>query len=275
MSEPKKTPQISALTVMRHEITQHLHSAYNTNQLLSMRHKTPKDKRDMSQIKSDVLSALKKFSNWIDYSANPSEYDAYMQTNLQNVDIVKVIRSIYERIVELVTSEHKINFQLKTGIESVFVVTDVKRLETILYNLISNSARHANRLVDNKIVLEIKNNDTDVVISVRDLSGGITPEEEVEIFEAYKSAEASTICPATGLGLGLAVALKLANEMQGKIMLETLVGHGSEFSIILPKNLELPTGTSAVNDVHDSFAPDETAILIYFSDVSENGEEQI
>ena len=264
---PKNVPHLSALTFIRHEISRHMHNIYNTNQLLSMRHKTVKDQRDINLIKSNSLAALKKFSNFAEYHANPNDRDAYTQVNLQNVDIVKVVRSMYERIVELVAVERNINFRLKTGVDSVLVVADIKRLEIILYNLISNSARHATRTDDNKIVLEIKNNDNHVVISVRDLSGGIMPEDQDIIFEAYKSAESSAIHPKTGSGLGLAVSLKLAHEMNGKIMFETIPGHGSEFSVVLPKGHSLPKEAATVSDICDTFEPDDMLILMYFSDV--------
>jgi len=261
-------PKLSTVTIVRHEISQHLHNVYNANQLLTIQARTARAQSHTSQIKSNILSAMRILSNYIDYIANPEEYDEYMRVSFKEIDIVKFIRRMQLSITELITSDYNINLSLKTGAESIFVITDSKRLEKILYNLVSNSVRHAVKKEKQKIVWSVKETDDSVTVSVRDLSGGI--ETEDNIFEAYKSSENSAIDPATGLGLGLAATLKLASEMQAEIALENMPGIGAEFSVIMPKTVELPREMSVVSDSgNDMFEIDEELLLMYFGDVFE------
>jgi len=265
----KNVPELSGLTMVRHEINQHLHNVHNANQLLSHRLKTAKDKSLTHTIAANNLSALKKIGNVMDYIATINGHDKYTQVNLQKIDIVKMVRLIVARIVEIIPVEHNINLSLKTGMESIFIVTDIKRVEKILYNLISNSVKPASQTGDNKISLEVKEVGNDVVISVRDLAGGITEAEEQIIFQAYKNAETSAISTTTGFGLGLAVSLMHAKQMNGLITFKNLAGKGLEFSLNLPKDLQLKKSQSFVGDTSVTFEPSDELIMIAFSDVRE------
>lgn len=278
MKIPKNTPSLNAITIARHEINQHLHNVHNSNQALAIYVKGDKAQCHMEQMKINNLAVLKKFGNLMDYMANPCEYDEYMQVNFKKLDIIQAVRSMQKQISEYVSVDN-INLQLKTGIESIFVTTDIRRLKKILYNLLSNSMRHTRSGGTKKIVLSVKDIGDSVVVSVRDLSGGCLRNlsngflcHESDVLEALKNKEISTVDPMLGFGLWFAVSLKFANEIGAKLEINNTSETGCEASVILPKEIEdPPIAASIVSDSIGILDPDESLINVYFSDIFEEG----
>src|SRR6266542_4649770 len=69
-----------------------------------------------------------------------------------------------------------------------------------------------------------------VAVSVADTGPGITPAERGRIFRPFWSRDGR------GTGLGLAIANELAQALGGQIVLETEVGRGSTFELVLPSS---------------------------------------
>ena len=68
------------------------------------------------------------------------------------------------------------------------------------------------------------------MVHVADEGPGIAASERERIFEPFQKGSDS----GEGTGLGLAIARRLARAMGGEIQLQTAVGEGSRFSLILP-----------------------------------------
>jgi len=249
MSEvTKNISEISGLTVLKHEIVQHLHNVNNMNQLLAMYAKTDKTQNITDQIRLQSFNALRKFNDFADYVTSSKCYDAFTQVSLHKVEIITTVRKIHERLLKLVTAECNVNISFKSGVDSIFVATDVRRLEKILCNFVSNSVRNMPNPGVRKIRWSVKDSVDSVIISIKDLSGGLTEDDELVIAEAYKTTDYSAICTMSGFELGLAVSLKHAREISAKLSIKNTPGVSVEFSISLPKNLEATEDKPALGD---------------------------
>ena len=71
-----------------------------------------------------------------------------------------------------------------------------------------------------------------ILISVRDCGGGIAPEIKSRIFEPFFTTKA--LSTKRGTGLGLSMAYELAKKMKAGLAVESVVGQGSTFTLILP-----------------------------------------
>jgi signal transduction histidine kinase len=67
------------------------------------------------------------------------------------------------------------------------------------------------------------------MIHVADEGAGIDPADQERIFEPFEKGNSSA-----GSGLGLAIARRLARAMGGEIQLQSVVGEGSRFTLVLP-----------------------------------------
>jgi len=79
-----------------------------------------------------------------------------------------------------------------------------------------------------------------VMIIVSDSGIGMTPEQMGKLFHEFSQADASTTRKYGGTGLGLAISKRFCQMMGGDITVESVHGHGSTFTIRLPRIVEVP-----------------------------------
>ena len=82
-----------------------------------------------------------------------------------------------------------------------------------------------------------------VAVAVRDFGCGIAPEHLPRVFEPFFTTKA--LSTRRGTGLGLSVVYELAKKMEAGLALESTVGQGSVFSLILPAQAEASTPSTA------------------------------
>jgi HAMP domain-containing protein/CheY-like chemotaxis protein/signal transduction histidine kinase len=199
----------------------------------------------------------------------------------------------------------RLNFEVYTDPQLArSLVTDSKRLQQVLKNLLSNAFKFTEQ---GGVQLSVSvanggwsedhpvlgNAASVVAFQVTDTGIGIPQEKQRIIFEAFQQADAGTSRKYGGTGLGLAISRELASLLGGEIQLRSTLGKGSTFTLYLPLTyvgpsasapsrdrkiasatspLQLSAATVAEDEVErllddrDNIKPDDTVLLIVEDD---------
>lgn len=111
------------------------------------------------------------------------------------------------------------------------VVGDPERLRQILLNLVGNAVKFTDA---GSVAIRATVRDTVVATTVTDTGIGIPPEDLPHIFEAFRQADGNLARRHGGAGLGLAIAQRLAELMDGEITVESRQDEGSTFTLTMP-----------------------------------------
>jgi CheY-like chemotaxis protein len=119
------------------------------------------------------------------------------------------------------------------------VVGDALRLRQLIWHLLGNAVKftQSGEVEVSASASRRGNAEVDITIAVRDTGIGIRPEQVGSIFESFRQLETGLSRNYPGLGLGLAVAQKLAVLLGGAIKVESELGQGSIFTVQVPLRL--------------------------------------
>jgi hypothetical protein len=142
-------------------------------------------------------------------------------------------------LVEPSAKRRGIKLSMEYPEESVPAHVDSLHLKQVLFNLIQNALRYTSS--GGQVSLRAAlHEDSSVAIQISDTGVGIAPEHLDSIFEPYVSRPAnSTGTEERGIGIGLSVCRALMELNGGTILVESQVGKGSTFSLVLPRGKDL------------------------------------
>ncbi len=206
------------LSKFAHELRNPLTTLYSTVQLIEFQHPEVKNFKYWSNLSADIEYMEQLIAQLSDFSkSNKMAKDSFSLLHL----LEQVCLSFAATIVSSdVTFTSKIDpaIHLMTG--------DKTKLQEVLLNLLKNAYDAA--LPDNTIDLEAISADNKVEIHISDTGCGIPFELLPTIFDPFVTYKAH------GTGLGLAICKQIVEAHGGSISVESTLGIGTKFSVILP-----------------------------------------
>ena len=128
-------------------------------------------------------------------------------------------------------SRKGIALDVKVPEAPLMIHSDRRAINQVLLNLTNNAIKFTET---GQVSLELsqhrKNGDVTTEFTVRDTGIGISPEDQAKLFQAFRQVGNTR---SEGTGLGLHLSRKLANMLGGEIQMESTVGQGSSFSLLL------------------------------------------
>jgi signal transduction histidine kinase len=141
----------------------------------------------------------------------------------EEVDLEQLVGQAYETFSEE-AKRRSIDYSVDVRDRPV-IVSDGDRVLQIVDNLLSNAFRATPD--GGRITLELQRSNGQIRVAVEDTGPGIAPEHRERLFRAFVSEAGST-------GLGLTIAKELSSALGGRIDLDSEVGRGSRFELVLP-----------------------------------------
>ena len=162
----------------------------------------------------------------------------------ERVDVRTIARNAVEASQPLMQSARHV-LVVSLPDEPLWVDGDPVRLAQILANLLDNSAKYTDD--GGRIALELKRGENaQAVVTVRDNGTGIAPEALPRMFAMFTRGDRTSARGQGGLGIGLALARRLAEMHEGKLEARSDgLGEGSEFTLRLPLSEPMTSAASS------------------------------
>jgi len=259
------------LANMSHEIRTPLNSVIGFSDLLELEVKDPKQIQYLRAIKNGGKTLLSLINNILDLSKIES---GHMKVELHPLHLKPFLRDIMTMFIEPGKKKGlEITCHMGENIPE-WIIADETRIRQILFNLISNAIKFTPK---GSVVLNISAQSSaisgmiNISFSVKDTGIGISPKNQVKIFDAFVQNDGQDTRQYGGTGLGLAICRKLAHLMNGDLLIESRIKEGSTFTLNL-RNIEISESLFVDEEnIHDqktvTFSP---AKILIVDDIAEN-----
>ena len=161
-----------------------------------------------------------------------------------------------------------------------FLVADEQRLSQVITNLLSNACKftpeQGSITVDATVEEEGENGEIRLRMSVKDTGIGISAEQQSKLFRSFEQADGGISRRFGGTGLGLAISKSIVEMMDGRIWIESELGHGAAFifSVALRRSRRSPKGILPEGVSWDNLrvlvVDDADDVLEYFTSIAQS-----
>ena len=219
------------LVNLSHELRTPLNVISSTNQLLVGLSKKDTIKSDKLAYYIDISERnCNRLLNLVNNILDNTKLQSKMYTlNLKEVDIIYLVEETSLTLIDYIKSK-SIELIIDPEVEEKIILCDDYEIERCIVNLVSNAAKFTPE--GGNITITIKDLDDKVMISVLDTGVGIEEKYHKTIFDRFNQVDNDE--SKGGSGLGLSITSKIVELHKGEIYVESKVGEGSNFVIILP-----------------------------------------
>ena len=202
---------------------------------------------DLLKLISDILDLSKVEAGKMDVSIAP-------------VDLVTLASDI-EQMFRPIAEQQSLDFAVEVAPDTPDpVVTDERRVQQVLKNLLSNAFKFTE---DGSVRLRVgpppagtrftrsrlRAAPAVIAFSVVDTGIGIASDQLLVIFEAFQQADGTTNRRYGGTGLGLSISREIARLLDGELQVESEPGKGSVFTLLLPAVAEPQSARTSMTEI--------------------------
>ena len=206
-----------------HELKTPLQSIIGSAELLENDLVKPEDtKRFVGNIKNEATRLVSLINDII----RLSQLDEDSEPVTESVDLYDVANEVVEI---LTVSAAKKQVELHLNGESCVMKGIRRYLYEIIYNLCDNAIRYNKD--GGKVIVDLKNKDSNIILSVSDTGIGIPTEHQSRIFERFYRVDKSHSKETGGTGLGLSIVKHAVAYHGGKLKLDSTVNVGTTITV--------------------------------------------
>ena len=220
------------LANISHEIRTPMNSIIGFAEILDKNIKDPRLKSFIKIIQSAGNTLLVLINDLLDLSKIEAGKMKIIKSKIELHDIIQEVCDMFTLSVQ--QKRLKFILEVDPNTQKTFLL-DATRLRQILFNVIGNAIKFTDKGFV-KLIIKAQNIDKsklDLIFLVEDSGIGIAKNEQKKIFNIFEQQSTQDHKKYKGSGLGLAITKKLLQMMNGTISLESKVGVGTTFKIVL------------------------------------------
>lgn len=157
-----------------------------------------------------------------------------MAFTLESLSLADVVKEAGQQMDQMLRRK-SLSYTVDIPPDLPLIVSDRTKLKQVLFNLLSNAMKFTNK---GGVSVVVRQHAMGVRLDVNDTGIGIKPEHLSVIWEDFRQVDQSRTREFGGTGLGLSITRKLVERLGGTISVESIVGVGTTFTVMLP--LEAP-----------------------------------
>ena len=223
------------LSSMSHEIRTPLNAIVGFSQVLEDEDLSDSAKEEVK----DILSASESLLEIVNGILDISKIEANkIEIVNQEYNFNEVLKSLVA-LTKARMGDKKLDFRtdFDSTIPSV-LYGDHTRIKQIILNILTNSVKYTkNGYIDFKVSAVQKDDICRLIISVEDSGIGIKKENIDKLFSKFERFDLDKNITIEGTGLGLAITKKLVDLMNGKIVVQSVYGQGSRFTVAIDQRI--------------------------------------
>jgi signal transduction histidine kinase len=229
------------LSTMSHELRTPLNAIGGYAQLMEMGVRgpiTPEQRTDLASIQRSQAHLLGLVDAVLNYAQLGAGRIVYLTGNIPLVDVVHSV----ETFVAPQMAAKGLGCMFVPFPHPLTVCADAGKVRQIVLNLIGNAIKFTTKgghvtitCVDPEPEIHLDGGRRMLAVRVTDTGAGIPEANLDSIFDAFVQVDRRLTSPGSGVGLGLAISRDLARGMGGDITVESTLGVGSTFTLLLPE----------------------------------------
>jgi len=211
--------------------------------------------QEILQVVAKQSSHLK---NMIDQILIYSRLEAGKQpVRIEEIQLTKIVSEMKDTF-DFLCRQKGIDMRWEIPRDSMPIRSDLTRVKEVISNLIQNAVKYTDRGSITVRMAKLSSTDA-IMVEVEDTGMGISEHHMASIFEPFMQAhKTSSEHSRGGIGLGLSIVRKHLEQIKGTIHVESELGKGSTFRIILPRNHDKPRSrTQRLLGFLKSYSPSE------------------
>lgn len=248
-SEKANQMKSDFLSSMSHEIRTPLNAIVGFSEFV----KTSKTIEEAQENADDILSASKTLLEILNGILDISKIEA---GKLEIVETQYNAIELFDEVVRLIkprTAQKGLEFKVKIAEDlPQYLYGDYVNLKKSTINLLTNAVKYTKEgWIEFTVNFVNKDGVCRLLISVEDTGRGIKAEDIEKLFDQFQRLEEDRNTTTEGTGLGLAITKQIMELMGGKVIVQSVYGRGSKFSLSLDQKIvEKPT-TIVVEQVNE------------------------
>ena len=237
IEEEKEKIRLDFFTNISHELRTPVNIILSSIQVLKLKLDTL-DKNNYNYfskyiniMQQNTFRLIKLINNLIDSTKIDSES---IDIHPINADIISFIEDTCSSVLHFIKSKH-MNLVFDTDVEEEIISFDPDLIERVLLNLLSNAVKFNKE--NGTIFINVRLEEKDVVVEVKDEGIGIPKDKIPTIFERFEQVRTKMKSEREGSGIGLYIVKSLIQMHDGSVKIESEEGKGCSTIFTLPRRI--------------------------------------